>query len=294
MLKKLSTLAALVGVSACATLSACTVEGIVIQDDDASDSGAAVSCDAAIWQEASPDGSREAGPDATRPRDAGPDSTPPRDASPDVIRPIDAGPDVIRPIDAGPDADAGPDGSTRPPACYDETAALALPGTAPTFGQNVCTQADVQSLFTACFGPGASAATCNAFSASHPDCMRCVVGPLPGDAPATTPISALIPAGDASLMVNVGSCAALAIGRPDCAVTVPKQLTCTASACETCADEPSDTACREAAEVGICSSTVDSACMAALTSTAATWSPICRGPDFVATYQKVAMALCGP
>ncbi|MBL9108531.1 MAG: hypothetical protein JNM74_04645 [Myxococcales bacterium] len=294
MFRRLSALAALVGVSACATLSACTVEGIVIQDDDASAPDAAVSPDAATLPDAGPDGSRDAGPDVTRPRDAGPDSTPPRDAGPDAPPPRDAGPDALPPRDAGPDADAGPDGSTRPPACYDETAALALQGTAPTFGQNVCTQADVQALFTACFGPGASAASCDAFSASNPDCMRCVLGPLPGDVPATTPISALIPAGEASLMVNIGSCAALAIGRPDCAVTVPKQLTCTASACETCADEPSDTACREAAEVGICSSTVDSACMAALTSTAATWSPICRGPDFVATYHKVAMALCGP
>ena len=284
MFRRLSALAALVGVSACATLSACTVEGIVIQDDDASAPDAAVSPDAAILPDAGPDGSRDAGPDVTRPRDAGPDSTPPRDA----------GPDATPPRDAGPDADAGPDGSTRPPACYDETAALALPGTAPTLGQNVCTAADIQSLYAACFGPGASAASCDAFSASNPSCTRCVLGPLPGDVPATTPIAALIPAGEASLMINIGSCAALAIGRPDCALTVPKQLTCTASACETCADEDSDTACREAAEMGICNTTVDSACIAALTSSVATWSPICRGPDFVATYQKVATALCGP
>ena len=265
MFRKLSTVAAVVGVSACATLSACTVEGIVIQDDDASVPDAAVVPDASLPDATTP---RDAGTDGARPRDGGPDATPPRDAGPDAPPPRDAGPDATPPRDAGPDADAGPDGSTRPPACYDETAALALQGTAPTFGQNVCTQADVQALFNACFGPSASAASCDAFSASNPDCMRCVLGPLPGDVAATTPIAALIPAGEASLMVNIGSCAALAIGRPDCAVTVPKQLTCTASACETCADETSDEACREAAEVGICSSTVDSACMAALTSTA--------------------------
>lgn len=291
MFRKLSALAVLVSVSACATLSACTVEGVVPRDDDASVPDAVTECDTGVWV-------REGEPDATPPRDAGPDALPPRDAGPDAARPRDAGPDAVAPRDASPDAipprDAGPDGSTRPPACYDETTASALQGTAPTLGQNVCTRADVQALFTACFGPGASAASCDAFSASNPDCMRCVLGPLPGDVPATTPIAALIPAGEASLMVNIGSCAALAIGRADCAVTVPKQLTCTASACETCADEPSDTACREAAEVGICSSTVDAACMAALTSTAATWTPICRGPDFITTYQKVAMALCGP
>ncbi len=188
-----------------------------------------------------------------------------------------------------------PDGGGKdaaPAGCYDEQAALALTGTAPTKGAGKCTTAQITDLKAKCLGSG-SAADCTAFLDANKDCGRCVLGALKGDDPKTTPIGALIPVSETSVSPNIGSCAALVIGKPECALKVAQEVTCLNSACDSCSDQASDTACQNQAATGVCKDVIDAACDKAITDAAAQWQPICRGTNFDDTYPKVAEFLCG-
>jgi hypothetical protein len=187
--------------------------------------------------------------------------------------------------------DAGPDRATPKIACYDEDAALAIKGTAPAAGTNKCTSMQIGELKTKCLGSGATG--CDAYVEANKDCARCVLGALKGDTPDATPLPALIPVSDASVSPNVAACAALVIGRPDCAVKLAGQVVCTSSACATCESEAEDTECLAKATDGICKTTVDKACNDAVNAAAAQWQSVCRGTAFDDTYVKVANVLCG-
>ena len=188
--------------------------------------------------------------------------------------------------------DAGPDRRAPGPACYEEADALAIQGTSPSTGRGLCTDAQLTALQTACLG--GSAAGCDAAIAANTACARCVFGALAGDNPATTPLPALIPVSADSVSPNIAACAALVIGRPDCAVALTQQVVCTSSACSTCADQASDDACTATAEGAICRTTVNAGCNTAVNAAQATWAPVCRGTTFADTYTKVARYLCGP
>lgn len=193
---------------------------------------------------------------------------------------------------ARPDGSAPrPDGSTAE-ACYDEELALALEGAAPTAGSGKCTDAQIAGFSAACLG--ASGSGCEAFIDANKDCSRCVIGPLEGD-PANTPIGALLSVSDDLVVVNTASCAALVIGRADCALAIAEQETCLISACTACDenDEAALTQCRADATTGICKDVVSAACTQAIDARAAEWEPICLGTDFDTELAKVAKYLCG-
>jgi hypothetical protein len=187
----------------------------------------------------------------------------------------------VRPDGGRPDA--------GPASCYAEDEALALTGTAPSAGQNKCTTAQAAELKTKCLGTGATG--CDAFIDANKDCARCVFGKLQGET-ADAPVPALIPVGGQNVSPNIASCAALVIGRPDCAVKLAQNITCTSSACSTC-EGAADDACNEKANAEICKTTFDKACNDAVNAAAAQWQPVCRGTNFDDTYPKVVNYMCG-
>ena len=178
----------------------------------------------------------------------------------------------------------------EPVTCYDEEAALALQGVAPVRGSGKCAAGKIAEFKAACLGSGSN---CQAFIDANKDCSRCIIGGLQGDDPKTTPIGALIPVSEDSVSPNTAACAAIVIGKPECAVKLAGQVTCTASACATCEDEASDTDCSNKAAAGICKSTIDEACNKAVNDAASQWQTLCRGANFDEGYAKVAEFFCG-
>ncbi|MBL9108106.1 MAG: hypothetical protein JNM74_02500 [Myxococcales bacterium] len=178
-----------------------------------------------------------------------------------------------------------------PASCYDEEGALALSGVAPTRAPGKCSDALITEFDQKCLGSAANG--CEAFIDANKDCSRCLIGALQGDDEKTVPVPALLSISDDAVVPNTASCAALVIGRPDCALKLAIQETCLTSACAVCEDEATDTACRKEAEAGICKTVVDAACTQAIESRAAEWQALCSGADFDAVYPKVARVMCG-
>ena len=212
---------------------------------------------------------------------------------------------AVDPSDGGTAADTGPVPSTsstidasKPKTdgaaltCYDERGAIAEEGTAPVRSAGKCTDVQITELDKQCFG--SSSTGCDAFITANKDCARCILGALQGDNAATTPIGALLTVSDDGTVVpNTASCAALFIGKPECAAKLAKQEVCLASACSVCKDDPTDAACRKEAAAGICKTVIDATCTQAVESRAAEWQAACSGADFDTTYPKVAKFLCG-
>ena len=261
-----------VGTLALASLAACS-STVVTTTSDGGDEDAAVPVDATTPAR-----------DASTSQDAGVrDSATPRDSAPP---PPDAA------VDAADAAkDTGSDAAVT--ACYAPDDALALTAAAPRLSPSLCTAAQIVGAQTACLGPAATSATCNNYLAANRSCARCIFGALAGDTPATTPLGSLIPVSEDSVAPAIGGCAALIIGRPECAVPVSQQTVCTSSACATCMDAASEEACLGTASLGICAGLGDGACNAAIDATVATWGPRCRGAAFNDTYLKVATVMCG-
>jgi hypothetical protein len=178
-----------------------------------------------------------------------------------------------------------------PASCYDEEGALALDGVAPTRAPGKCSDALITEFDQKCLGSAANG--CEAFIDANKDCSRCLIGALQGDDEKTVPVPALLSISDDAVVPNTASCAALVIGRPDCALKLAIQETCLVSACAVCEDEATDNACRKEAEAGICKTVVDAACTQAIESRAAEWQALCSGADFDAVYPKVARVMCG-
>lgn len=188
-----------------------------------------------------------------------------------------------------------PDGGNKDAAaasCYDEEAALALPGSEPKRASGKCGAGKAAEFKAACLG-GGSQATCTAFIDANKDCARCILGPLQGDDAKTTPIGALIPVSEDSVSPNTAACAAIVIGKPECALKLAGQVTCVASACSTCETDAEDTECSNKAAAGICKTTVDEACNKAVNDAASQWQATCRGANFDEGYAKVAEFFCG-
>ena len=161
-------------------------------------------------------------------------------------------------------------------------------------GPNKCTVPQITEFKTKCLGSGATG--CDAFIDTNKDCSRCIFGALKGDTPDTTPIPALLPVSDKSVTLNVQACAALAIGKPECAVPLAQELVCVESACSTCTVAADATKCNQEAAADICKDVVAAAkaCNTAITAARAQWTPICtEGTTFETTYPKLVNYLCG-
>jgi hypothetical protein len=183
-------------------------------------------------------------------------------------------------------------GRAEPRDCYDESAALALVGVAPSVGAMRCSEPEAQEFRVACLSGASTSATCNAVIEKNKPCARCLFGPLPGDPGASTPIGAVVPTSNSDFAPNAWSCAALVLDLPACAVKVAQRAVCVASSCSECAEaERSD--CQGRATAGICRDTVDAACEAALAAGEARWKPVCEGATCDESYAKVAAFLCG-
>jgi hypothetical protein len=205
--------------------------------------------------------------------------------------------------DSGADTDPAPSASSTIDAskpktdgaaaltCYDEEGALAQEGTAPVRGAGKCTDAQITELDQKCLGSAATA--CDPFIAANKDCARCILGALDGDNAATTPIGALISVSEDSVAPNTASCAAIFIGKPECAAKLAIQEVCLASACALCETDATDASCRKEAAAGVCKTVIDATCTQAIESRAAEWQAACSGADFETTYPKVAKFLCG-
>ena len=176
-------------------------------------------------------------------------------------------------------------------SCYDVGSASVLKAKAPVKGQNVCTLATIAALRGACLGSTPSG-DCKTVTDANKECARCIFGAFPGDSVALTRAPALLPTGESSLSPNVAACAALVVGRPDCALPLSKQVVCTSSACSSCAKEES-ASCQAEAACGVCATVAYSPECTAATAQAAAWEATCRGANFDETYTKVANYLCG-
>ncbi|MEO8874680.1 MAG: hypothetical protein ABI461_03755 [Polyangiaceae bacterium] len=211
--------------------------------------------------------------------------------------------------------DAGPLDDSGPTTCYDFATAVGTSATGtPKAGQNLCTTTEVTDYLTACTGTTATAATCKTYSEAHPGCSTCMDGSTPtatgdggtdggADAGAVTnPYPVLIPVDSTSAVADLGACfAALSTGTADCKSAFAGYDGCVSSACSSCADQATTTACQTEADADSsgCSSifVVDATCQTAITAAEgdATIKTKCGASATTFQDQVVAVAavLCG-
>lgn len=203
--------------------------------------------------------------------------------------PVEAGASVDAPVDtsAPPMADAGRDAA---PACF-VGGAVPLVGLAPTPYRDVCSTADLAEAEGACPADPHGTA-CGAWQAAHPACARCLFGALGTDPPESTPLGALLPVGKSSIP-NVASCAALVVGRPECALDAARASACTAESCPSCASSAALSACRAYASVTVCTIAPNESCRTSIDQGEGTWDRVCRAANTGATFAKIGAFFCG-
>ncbi len=194
-----------------------------------------------------------------------------------------------------PDASSRKPGAGGPRGCYEEDLALALQGTAPIRGAAMCTAPQIGEIERRCLNPMGTQGECDAYLPTNKACSRCVFGARSGDDPETTPIGALIPRSEVSVAPNTAACAALVLGKPECAVKAAAQAVCLSSACPSCATDATASAeCQRTAAAGICRGTVDLACDQAIRDRENERKATCVGATFTESYTKVATYLRAP
>ena len=159
---------------------------------------------------------------------------------------------------------------------------------------SICTEGSYQAIFEACFRQGAGP-ECSSTALPRPECARCLIGPRPLEKPADVASGALL--SFTPLIVNTGGCAAVALGRPDCAGYLTEYDFRVAQACGDCSDPGSLSDCRAAqpAAMGTVSTIgakVAAECIALRDQRRAEWEPVCVGSTPVESVDKVARALC--
>lgn len=159
---------------------------------------------------------------------------------------------------------------------------------------SICTEESYRAIFEACFRQGAGP-ECSSTALPRPECARCLIGPRPLENPADVAAGALL--SFSPLIVNTGGCAAVALGRPDCAGYLTEYDFRVAQSCGECSDPSSRFACRaaEPAAMGGVSTTgakVAAECIALRDQRRAEWEPVCVGATPVESVDKVARALC--
>lgn len=234
-------------------------------------------------------GERDAGRDGILDASVVPDTSTLPDASPP-----DASPDSEGGFSDSSTPDASEAGGDAAPACYDPDNVLTLTAAPPVMSPSLCTAAQISAYEVACTGATGSTVACTDFTNTTPACARCLRGPLTGDNPATTPVSALLPISAALVTINIQACGALVMGRADCAIPVSKTATCLGSACIGCTSQPSNPACQTEAAGGICAAVGDPTCWRVVSDARSTWNASCQGASFSETLGKVGHVMCGP
>lgn len=197
----------------------------------------------------------------------------------------------------------GTGGGTTEPVCYAEGDAQELQAPGPTVvtGQNVCTAAQIDGFYPACFG--GDTAACDAWVADNGPCGGCFFGvddlSLPTDQQTVTGNFPVLLNGTVYSFLQIGACEAAAQSLPQCTLPVSNLYLCAGTACEANCDnstappnEFSD--CEDyAVSEGICADIViEDACMNVLNP--ATSSPECDGASFEEAFVNVANFFCGP
>jgi hypothetical protein len=203
--------------------------------------------------------------------------------------PVEAGAPVDAPVDAfvPPTMDAGRDAA---PVCF-VGGAVQLVGLPPTPYRDVCSGADLAEAEAACPADPHGTA-CAAWQAAHPACARCLFGALGADPPESTQLGVLLPVGKTSIP-NVASCAALAIGRPECALDAARASACSAASCPACASSAALAACRAYAATTVCTVAPSESCRTAIDQGEGTWDRVCRAANTGATFAKIGAFFCG-
>lgn len=205
-----------------------------------------------------------------------------------------------------PTAEAGPipgvDGGKPPKsdggpveACYAEDGLLEINGIAPTKSSGKCSPSQLIDVDAKCISDTtATDADCQAYIAANENCARCVFGALDGDTEATVPMPALITVSEeGAILPNVYACAALVIGKPDCALKLTKQEVCLESACGLCEGDDGYSACRTEAATKACKDVMDATCTKAVEDAETQWTALCDGKDFDEAFKKVGTYMCG-
>lgn len=176
------------------------------------------------------------------------------------------------------------------PACYDPGNVETIVGVAPALAQGACTPSALAVLADACLDGGPS---CPSAIATDRNCAACALGPYAGRSGPSTPLGAIVPAGGDAVAAATTTCAALVIGRPDCAVSAQRAVTCVTTACSACG--PSDLAtCAPKAESAVCNTsfTLARSCLDAIEARRGEWLGRCTGRTTRDGFLAVARELC--
>ncbi len=178
-----------------------------------------------------------------------------------------------------------------PPTCYSPGDVEPIVGVPPALSQGVCTPAALVALADACLD---GAGSCPATIAADRVCAACALGPYAGRSGPSAPIGAIVPAGGDAVAAATYACAALVIGRPECAVPAQRAVTCVTTACATCAPSELST-CAPKAEASVCSSAfvVARSCLEAIDTRRGEWLGRCTGRTTRDGFLAVARELCG-
>ena len=197
---------------------------------------------------------------------------------------------------ARPSTDASsPDGAFVPPpptgpACYDPGGIEPIVGVPPALAQGVCTSSALAAFADACLDGGPS---CQTAIAADRTCAECALGPYAGRSGPSAPLGAIVPAGGDAVAAATTTCAALVIGRPDCAVSAQRAVTCVTTACAACSASDLAT-CAPRAEAAACSSafTVARSCLDTIEARRGEWLGRCTGRTTRDGFLAVARELC--
>lgn len=205
---------------------------------------------------------------------------------------IDPKDDAAVPNEASVDsAFAYPDAAKS--ACFENLGDEVI-GLPPTAYRDVCTSQDIADAEAVCLVSVHTGQACSAWTGAHPSCARCLLGALRGELPTSTPLPALIPKTPDALTPSLAACAALVLGRPECALPVSRTAACVTGSCTTCEDDSTRATCKAQAEGTACRTPIEVECTEAIRTGFARWDRICQGANAGATYTKVATYLCGP
>lgn len=187
--------------------------------------------------------------------------------------------------------DTGLPPDANPLTCF-VNAGEALRGLPPKANRDVCTPQDLVDVEAACLRDAHSSKACTDWTSAHPNCGRCIFGALPGESPDAVPLGALTPMDSQTLVASLGSCAAVVLGRPDCALPIARANLCRSGGCATCTG-PAKATCSSYADSQGCETVLTVECRKILRDSFAVWGSICQGASAASTFTKVAEYLCG-
>ncbi|MFO0663240.1 MAG: hypothetical protein U0174_04775 [Polyangiaceae bacterium] len=216
-------------------------------------------------------------------------------------------------VDSGTKPDTGKPPVDSSTSCYEEDKAGWYKHGEPKLNQNKATTQDLTDFFNACFKGGSTQQSCEAYTGTkaaplHTDVVNCV---FPFYNPAldqatfeALPASVWTPAGESGIVLNMGTCRALAVNAPaGCALKYTQATECLRGACDSCEDDTGFGKCIDEAEAGGCKTILpEAACDSAVTGGAAQADALCGkvadidyqdDAKLLAAYLKIGNAFCG-